>query len=109
MEQYQNYKGFELSYYPNKMFKSGGDTIIDKNGWGVKGIFFQGKEEGLQLAKKYIDKNGEKKYVYMLNNTAMPSPRPFMAILESFQTEKGTVKIPQVLQKYTGFGEITKL
>ena len=42
-----------------------------------------------RLNVKYIDKNGEKKYVYMLNNTAMPSPRPFMAILESFQTEKG--------------------
>ncbi len=61
-----------------------------------------------RLNVKYIDKNGEKKYVYMLNNTAMPSPRPFMAILESFQTEKGTVKIPQVLQKYTGFDEIKR-
>ncbi|MHB9019490.1 MAG: serine--tRNA ligase [Minisyncoccota bacterium] len=64
-----------------------------------------------RLNVKYIDKNGDKKYVYMLNNTAMPSPRPFMTILETFQTEKGTVEIPQVLQKYTGFGEIgpTKL
>ncbi|MEK7478437.1 MAG: serine--tRNA ligase [Patescibacteria group bacterium] len=62
-----------------------------------------------RLNVKYIDKNGEKKYVYMLNNTAMPSPRPFMTILETFQTKKGTVEIPQVLQKYTGFGEITKL
>ncbi|MDO8443346.1 MAG: serine--tRNA ligase [bacterium] len=61
-----------------------------------------------RLNVKYIDKNGEKKYVYMLNNTAMPSPRPFMTILETFQTEKGTVKIPQVLQKFTGFDEITK-
>lgn len=61
-----------------------------------------------RLNVKYIDKNGEKKYVYMLNNTAMPSPRPFMTILETFQTEKGTVKIPQVLQKFTGFDEIKK-
>jgi len=61
-----------------------------------------------RLNVKYIDKNGEKKYVYMLNNTAMPSPRPFMTILETFQTEKGTVKIPKVLQKLTGFDEIKK-
>jgi seryl-tRNA synthetase len=61
-----------------------------------------------RLNVKYIDKNGEKKYVYMLNNTAMPSPRPFMAILETFQTEKGTVKIPKVLQKFTGFDEIDR-
>jgi len=59
-----------------------------------------------RLNVKYIDKNGDKKYVYMLNNTAMPSPRPFMAILESFQTEDGSIKIPKVLQKFTGFDEI---
>lgn len=62
-----------------------------------------------RLNVKYTDKNGEKKHVYMLNNTAMPSPRPFMAILETFQTEKGTVKIPKVLQKFTGFKEIEKI
>jgi seryl-tRNA synthetase len=61
-----------------------------------------------RLNVKYIDKNGEKKHVYMLNNTAMPSPRPFMAILESFQTKDGKIKVPEVLRKFTGFDETTK-
>ncbi|MCL5017503.1 MAG: serine--tRNA ligase [Patescibacteria group bacterium] len=61
-----------------------------------------------RLNVKYIDKNGEKKYVYMLNNTAMPSPRPLMAILETFQTKNGTINVPKVLQKFTGFDEITR-
>jgi len=61
-----------------------------------------------RLNVKYIDKNGEKKYAYMLNNTALASPRPLIAILETFQTERGTVEVPPVLQKFTGFGEITK-
>ena len=53
-----------------------------------------------RLNVKYVDKNGEKKYVYMLNNTVLPSPRPFIAILENFQQADGSVKIPEVLQKY---------
>jgi seryl-tRNA synthetase len=47
-------------------------------------------------------KTGEKKYVYMLNNTALPSPRVFVAILENYQTKDGKVMVPEVLQKYVG-------
>lgn len=53
-----------------------------------------------RLNVKYIDVNGEKKYVYMLNNTVLPSPRPFIAILENFQQADGSVIIPEVLRKY---------
>lgn len=53
-----------------------------------------------RLNVKYVDKKGEKKYVYMLNNTALPSPRIFIAILENYQQKDGSVKIPEVLQKY---------
>lgn len=53
-----------------------------------------------RLNVKYVDENGEKKYVYMLNNTALPSPRPFIAILENFQQADGSVVIPEVLRKY---------
>ncbi len=53
-----------------------------------------------RLNVKYIDKNGEKKHVFMLNNTVLPSPRPFIAILENFQQADGSVVIPEVLRKY---------
>jgi len=53
-----------------------------------------------RLNVKYADKNGEKKHVYMLNNTVLPSPRPFIAILENFQQSDGSVLIPEVLRKY---------
>lgn len=53
-----------------------------------------------RLNVKYVDKNGEKKYVYMLNNTALPSPRIFIAILENYQQADGSVKVPEVLKKY---------
>ncbi len=53
-----------------------------------------------RLNVKYTDKNGDRKYVYMLNNTALPSPRIFIAILENHQQADGSVKIPEVLQKF---------
>jgi seryl-tRNA synthetase len=38
----------------------------------------------------------------MLNNTGLPSPRAFIAILENYQTADGKVMVPEVLQKYVG-------
>ncbi|HBR79899.1 MAG TPA: serine--tRNA ligase, partial [Candidatus Moranbacteria bacterium] len=46
------------------------------------------------------DKDGKKKFVYMLNNTVLPSARPFIAILENFQQADGSVIIPEVLRKW---------
>jgi len=53
-----------------------------------------------RLNVKYADANGERKYVYMLNNTALPSPRIFIAILENHQQADGSIKIPEVLKKF---------
>lgn len=56
-----------------------------------------------RLNVKYTDPaTGEKKFVYMLNNTALPSPRIFIAILENYQTKEGLVEVPEVLEKYVG-------
>lgn len=56
-----------------------------------------------RLDIKYKDtKTGERKNVYMLNNTALPSPRILIAILENFQQEDGSVVIPEVLRPYIG-------
>lgn len=57
-----------------------------------------------RLNVKYVDANGEKKHVFMLNNTVLPSPRPFIAILENFQQADGSVVIPEVLRKYMPHG-----
>lgn len=56
-----------------------------------------------RLDVKYSDpETGEKKYVYMLNNTALPSPRILIAILENYQQADGSVLVPEVLQPYVG-------
>ncbi len=38
----------------------------------------------------------------MLNNTALPSPRIFIAILENYQQKDGSVVVPEVLRPYVG-------
>ncbi|MAG73418.1 serine--tRNA ligase [archaeon] len=55
-----------------------------------------------QARKLGIKVNGKdgKQVVHTLNNTAMATSRIMVAILENFQTKKGTVKIPKVLHSY---------
>ncbi len=49
----------------------------------------------------------EKKYTNILNGTAFAIGRTLIAILENYQQEDGSVEIPEVLQKYTGFNKIS--
>ncbi len=53
-----------------------------------------------RLNVKYKDNNGNKKFAYLLNNTALPSVRPLIAILENYQNEDGSVTVPEVLRKW---------
>src|SRR3989344_5434642 len=46
--------------------------------------------------------NGERVVPHTLNNTALATPRPLIAILENYQQADGSIKIPAVLQKYMG-------
>lgn len=55
-----------------------------------------------RLNVRYKTKSGEKKYVYMLNSTALPTPRITIAILENYQQADGSIKVPEVLQTYVG-------
>lgn len=51
---------------------------------------------------KYKDENGDLKYAYTLNNTAIASPRILIPILENYQNEDGSITIPEVLVPYMG-------
>lgn len=62
------------------------------------------QSQGLNI--KYQTKDGKKELVHMLNGTAVVSTRPIIAILENNQQADGSVKIPEVLVKYTGFDTI---
>lgn len=62
-----------------------------------------------RLNVKYADaKTGEKRFVYMLNNTALPTPRILIALLENGQDAEGNVRVPKVLQPFVGTDIIRK-
>ncbi len=59
-----------------------------------------------RLNMRYKSSDGSLKYVYTLNNTVVATPRLLATILETYQQEDGSVKIPDVLHKYLDFKDI---
>ncbi|MEK7566625.1 MAG: serine--tRNA ligase, partial [Patescibacteria group bacterium] len=59
-----------------------------------------------RLGIRYKNGEGQTKFCYSLNNTAIATPRILISIFENNQQADGSVKIPEVLQKYTGFDSI---
>ncbi len=55
---------------------------------------------------KFIDTDGQKKYVYTLNGTGVAVSRALIAIMENYQTKNGEIVIPKVLRKYLPFKKI---
>ena len=55
---------------------------------------------------RYRTKDGQIRFVHTINGSGLAVGRTFAAILENFQQEDGTVVIPEVLRKYTGFDKI---
>ncbi len=67
-----------------------------------------GDFQARRLNLRYKTIEGKTEFAFTFNNTAVASPRILIAILENYQQEDGSVKIPEVLQPYTGFKEIKK-
>ena len=59
-----------------------------------------------RLKLRYRDKNEKTQLCHTLNGSALALPRVFAALIENNQTPEG-IKIPKVLQSYTGFDIIS--
>src|SRR3989339_1016256 len=59
-----------------------------------------------RLKIKYRKKDGSTDYCFSLNDTAIPSPRVLIAILENYQQKDGSILVPKVLQSMVGFEKI---
>ena len=55
---------------------------------------------------RYREEDGRVRYAHSLNCTAIPTPRILVSLVENFQQEDGSVRIPEVLQKYFGKEQI---
>ena len=51
-------------------------------------------------------KDRELRFVHMLNGTAFAIGRMLIAIMENYQTEQGTIRVPEALRSYVGKDEI---
>ncbi len=62
--------------------------------------------EGFQARRGNIrfrdDRTGKLEYVHTLNGSGLALPRTVIAILENYQTDEGTVIVPEVLRPYFG-------
>lgn len=61
-----------------------------------------------RLKIRFKNHGGANEFVHTLNGTAFAIPRTLIAIIENYQTEEGWIRIPEVLQKQTGFDVIKK-
>ena len=81
-----------------------------RNGYGeIASNSIMGDFQTRRLKIKYSKKDGTTEYCYSLNDTAIPSPRILIAILENYQQKDGGIKIPEVLKSLVGFKEIKAL
>lgn len=70
---------------------------------GGKIIFYSDSEVSIILSRlgiKYKTKDGQVRFVHTLNGTACAIPRLLIALTENEQCDKGTICIPQVLQRF---------
>ena len=64
---------------------------------------FQARRASIRF-KREASKKPE--FVHTLNGSGLATSRLMVSLLETYQTSEGTIKVPEVLQKYTGFTEI---
>ncbi len=55
---------------------------------------------------RYKTKEGKTEFVHTLNDTAIAVARTLVAIMENYQQADGSIKVPEVLVKYTNFDVI---
>lgn len=65
-----------------------------------------GDFQARRLNIRYKASDGSTKHVYTLNDTAIPSTRALIAIMENNQQADGSITVPKVLQPLVGFDTI---
>jgi seryl-tRNA synthetase len=64
------------------------------------GLDYQARRGNIKYRNEKEQKN---EFVHMLNASGLATSRLIPAILEQFQQKDGSVKVPKVLHRYTGF------
>jgi seryl-tRNA synthetase len=59
---------------------------------------FQARRAGIRMKPT----SGKPEFLHTLNGSGLALPRTLIALVETYQTERGTVRLPEVLQSYLG-------
>ena len=65
---------------------------------------FQARRMNIRFRR---EKGAKTEYVHTLNGSGLALPRTVIAIIENYQTDEGTLIVPEVLRKYLGMRVIT--
>lgn len=55
-----------------------------------------------RLNIRYRDEEGKMRFAHSLNSTAIPTPRILVSIVENYQQEDGSIRVPEALVPYVG-------
>ena len=55
-----------------------------------------------RLNIRYRDSKGVMHFAHSLNSSAMPTPRPLISLVEQYQQEDGSIRVPDALKEYLG-------
>ncbi len=61
-----------------------------------------GEYQARRMNLRYRDEAGKLRFVHTLNGSGMATPRIWIALLETYQNEDGSVTVPEVLRPYMG-------
>ncbi|MGD1887814.1 MAG: serine--tRNA ligase [Cohaesibacteraceae bacterium] len=61
-----------------------------------------GDFQARRMQARYRDENGKPNYVHTLNGSGVALGRALIAVMETYQTEDGGIRIPEVLVPYMG-------
>ncbi|MBO0695304.1 MAG: serine--tRNA ligase [Verrucomicrobia bacterium] len=59
-----------------------------------------------RMQLRFKDRDGKNRFCHTLNGSGVALPRLFAALIESYQQQDGSVRIPETLQPYFGASEI---
>ncbi len=65
---------------------------------------FQARRANIRFREK---ESGKVRFVHTLNGSGVATSRLMVALLETYQTDEGTVIVPEVLRKYVDFSVVT--
>jgi len=65
---------------------------------------FQARRSSIRFRR---ESTGKVEFVHTLNGSGLATSRLMVALMETHQTDEGTIRVPEALIRYTGFGHIT--